>query len=136
MGFKPIGKYNNDVDRTHYWKVDGVKIPIPHEVHIEHTNVAGEDSGRAEDGVMKIIWKRTDVRKVSMKWHSLTGNEVAMIRNLMQGKEYKFNYYDAGMQEMQAYTGDNDYTVYAYNPRIYEDQGGLYTDFSIDAVEL
>lgn len=131
---KPIGKYAKA--ENHYWWVDGNMIPIPQEVHIEHTNVAGEDSGRAEDGVMKIIWKRTDVRKVSMKWHALTGNEVAAIRNLMQGKEYQFTYFDAGAQTMSAYTGDNDYNIYSYNPLIFGDQGGLYTDFSIDAVEL
>ena len=137
MGFKPIGKYNDEVHRPHYWKVNGTKIPIPHEVHIEHTNVAGEDSGRDENGTMHIIWIRKDVRKVSMKWHSLTGKEVEAIRNLMQGQEYKFDYYDAGAQSIaKAYTGDNDYSIHAYHPKIYEDQGGLYVDFSIDAVEL
>lgn len=133
----PIGKYNDDVVKPHYWKVGDVKIPIPHEVHIEHTNVAGEDSGRNENGVMKITWLRTDVRKVSMKWKALTGNEVAAIRNLMQGKEYTFHYYDAGAQTIEnAYTGDNDYNVYDYHPYIYGNEGGLYTDFSIDAVEM
>lgn len=118
------------------WKVGGVNIPQPQEVNIEHTNVASDDSGRAENGVMKITWLRTDVRKVKMKWHSLTGNEVAFIRGLMQGKEYEFTYYDAGVQTMNAYTGDNDYNIYSYNPNIYGDEGGLYTDFSIDAVEI
>ena len=132
----PIGIYNDDVYKPHYWKVDGAKIPVPHEVNVEHTNVTTEDSGRAENGVMKITWLRTDVRKVKMTWHSLTGDEVKAIRNLMQGKEYKFEYYDAGAESMSAYTGDNDYNIYSYNPNIYGNEGGLYTDFSIDAVEI
>lgn len=118
------------------WKVNGVNIPQPQEVKIEHTNVASEDSGRAEDGIMKITWLRRDVRKVAMKWNALTGNEVAAIRNLMQGNEYVFTYWDAGVQTMNAYTGDNDYNIYSYNPKIFGNEGGLYTDFSIDAVEM
>ena len=136
MGFKPIGKYNDDVHQTHYWKVNGTKIPIPQEVKIEHTNVADSDSGRNEKGVMKITWLRRDVKKVSMKWNALTGNEVEAIVNLMQGKEYTFSYYDNGAKSFSGYTGDSDYSIYAYHPNIYGDQGGLYTDFSIDAVEL
>lgn len=118
------------------WQVNGINIPQPQSVSIEHTNVASEDSGRAEDGIMKITWVRTDVRKVSMKWNALTGNEVAFIRNLMQGKEYVFTYWDGGTQTMNAYTGDSDYDIYSYNSRLYGDDGGLYTNFSIDAVEL
>ena len=118
------------------WKVNGTDIPQPQSVKIEHTNVAGEDSGRDENGTMHIIWKRTDVKKISMKWSSLTGNEVKQIRNLMQGKVYKFTYWDAGTQTITAYTGDNDYSIYSYNPKLYGNQGGLYTDFSIDAVEM
>ena len=118
------------------WKVNGVDIPQPQEVHIEHTNVASEDSGRNEKGIMKITWLRTDVRKVGMKWNALTGNEVAQIRALMQGKEYDFTYFDAGVQSFRGYTGDNDYNIYSYNPKIFGNEGGLYIDFSIDAVEL
>lgn len=118
------------------WKVNGVDIPQPQEVHIEHTNVASDDSGRSEDGVMKLTWVRTDVKKVAMKWKVLTGNEVAAIKGLMQGKTYTFTYYDAGIQTMTAYTGDNDYDIYSYNPNLYGNDGGLYRDFSIDAVEM
>ena len=118
------------------WKVNDTDIPQPQSVNISHTNVAGADSGRAENGVMNIIWVRRDVRKVSMKWKALTGKEVEEIRNLMQGKEYKFTYWDNGEKTMTAYTGDNDYNIYSYNPKIYGSDGGLYTDFSIDAVEM
>lgn len=118
------------------WKVNGHIIPQPQEVGIEHTNVAGEDSGRAENGVMNITWIRKDVRKVKMKWKALTGAEVEEIRNLMQGNVYTFTYWDNGSKQMTAYTGDNDYNIYSYNPKIYGKDGGLYTDFSIDAVEM
>lgn len=118
------------------WSVGGVTIPQPQEVTIEHTNVTTEDSGRNEKGIMEITWLRTDIRKVSMKWKALTGNEVAEIRGLMQGKEYDFSYWDAGQQTMHAYTGENDYSIYSYHPDIFGNEGGLYTDFSINAVEL
>lgn len=118
------------------WKVGNTDIPQPQEVHIEHTNVTSDDSGRDENGVMHITWKRTDVKKVSMKWKALTGNEVETIRNLMQGKSYTFTYWDNGTKTMTAYTGDNDYNIYSYHPNLYGNEGGLYTDFSIDAVEM
>lgn len=118
------------------WKVNNTNIPQPQEVHIEHTNVASEDSGRDENGTMHITWKRRDVCKVAMKWKVLTGNEVAQIRGLMQGNTYTFKYWDAGSKTMTAYTGDNDYNIYSYNPNLYASEGGLYTDFSIDAVEI
>lgn len=132
MSARPIGKIDGR------WLVNGNAIPEPHEVHIEHTNVAGEDTGRAENGVMKITWIRRDVRRVSMKWHALTGAEVAHIIGLMQGNEYEFIYWDAGSKSFHGYTGDNDYSIYSYSPKIYgdEENKGLYTDLSIDAVEL
>lgn len=118
------------------WKVDGHVIPQPQSVDIEHTNVASEDSGRDENGTMHIVWKRKDVRKVKMTWSSLTGNEVKEIRELMQGKVYSFTYWDTESKTMTAYTGDNNYHIYSYNPKLYGNQGGLYTNFSIDAVEM
>lgn len=126
----PIGKKDGR------WKVNGTNIPQPQSVSIEHTNVAGPDSGRAENGVMTITWVRRDVRKVSMKWKVLTGDEVTQIRNLMQGKEYTFTYWDGESKTMKAYTGENDYNIYCYSKKLYKNEGGLYTDFSINAVEM
>lgn len=118
------------------WAVNGTPIYVPTSVQIEHTNVAAEDSGRTEDGVMHITWVRRDVVKVHLKYSALTGAECDFMRSLMQGKEYTFTYYDNGVHTINAYTGDNDYTIYSTNDKIYGTEGGLYQDMSIDAVEL
>lgn len=123
-------------DTKGYWAVDSTPIYVPSEVTVTHTNVASKDSGRTEDGYNHITWVRRDVRKVSLTYHALTGDEVKFMRNLMQGKEYTFHYFDAGKESFSAYTGDNDYEIYAYSPQLYEDEGGLYRNFKIDAVEM
>lgn len=122
-------------DKNGYWAVNGTPIYVPSEVTVTHTNVVSKDSGRTEDGINHITWIRRDVRKVALKYNALTGEEVEFMRNLMQGKEYTFHYYDAGKQSFSAYSGDCTYTEYSYHPSIYGDEGGLYTDFQIDAVE-
>ena len=102
---------------------------------IEHTNVASSDSGRMEDGIMRITWVRTDVRKVGLTYTALTGNELNYLRNLMQGKIYEFFYYDCGeVKHFTAYTGEHSYS--AYLTCMYENEGGFYRDISINAVEL
>lgn len=127
-----IGK----MDTKGYWMVNSASIYVPSEVQVTHTNVVSKDSGRTEDGINHITWIRRDVRKVSLKYYALTGNEVKYMRDLMQGKEYTFHYFDAGREHFSAYTGDNDYQIYAYHPTLWEDEGGLYRDFQIDAVEM
>lgn len=102
---------------------------------IEHTNVASADSGRMEDGVMRVTFIRTDVRKVGLTYNALTGNEVDYLRNLMQGTTYEFFYYDCGtVKHFTAYTGEHNYS--AYLTCMYENEGGFYRDISINAVEL
>lgn len=124
------------LDTKGYWAVNDSPIYVPSKVKVTHTNVVSKDSGRTEDGINHITWIRRDVRKVSMTFNALTGNEVKRMRDLMQGKEYTFHYFDAGKESFSAYTGDNDYDIYAYHPQLYEDEGGLYVDFQIDAVEM
>ncbi len=116
------------VDSSHIY------IPSP-DIQIQHTNVASSDSGRTEDGVMHIDWVRRDVVKVNLKYSSITGAEVAYMLNLMQGKEFQFKYYDLGqIKTISAYCGESSYSK--YNDTLYESEGGMYTDFSINVIEM
>jgi hypothetical protein len=113
-------------------------IYIPQKSKIDHTNYAGPDTGRTADGVTHIDWIRTDVRRVHMEWDVMTGNEIAYMINLMQGKIYEFFYIEFGtVQHFTAYTGDCDFEKYIDNVSSrYSAEGGMYRSFSIDAVEM
>ena len=94
------------------WAVNGTPIYTPGaDVGYEHTNLAGSSTGRAEDGINHIDWIRRDIRKVTVRYKAMTGEEVRYLRDLVQGKEYDFTYEDLGqVQTMRAYTGDMSYT--------------------------
>jgi len=118
-----------------YWAVDSNPIYVPTSVTIENDNIVSSDSGRVESGLMYISWVRPTVRKVKLTYERITGLEVAHLHNLMQGKEFTFKYYDAGaVQSMSAYAGKDSYTQ--SNLAAYPDEGGLYTDFTIDVIEM
>lgn len=123
------------LDTQGHWMVDGVPIYIPApNVKIEHTNVASADSGRTEDGKMHITWVRTDVRKVNLVYNAISGNEKDYMMDLMQGKEFRFTYWDNGPKEFDGYCGESSYEAYSSVHR--EDEGGIYTNFSINVIEL
>lgn len=111
----------------------GIYVPAPN-LKFEHTNVASSDSGRTEDGVMHINWVRTDVRKVNLLYSAISGDEKDFMVNLMQGKEFRFRYWDNGVKEFDGYCGESNYELYSSVHRASE--GGIYTNFSINVIEL
>lgn len=117
-----------------YWAVDGVPIYVPTSVTIENDNIVSSDSGRTESGRMYISWVRPTVRKVKLTFEKITGLEVSLMHNLMQGKEFSFTYYDNGIKTMEAYAGKDSYTQ--TNLSVYPNEGGLYTDYTIDVIEM
>lgn len=125
----------NKLDTKGYWAIDGNPLYVPQGYSISHENYVGSKSGRTEDGIMHIDWRRRDLHKVTIKYNAMTGNELAYTIGLVQGKEYTATYRDVGQTKtMSAYTGDSEYTL--YNETMYADEGGLYTDISFDLVEM
>ena len=122
------------LDTQGRWAVNGRAIYIPSEVEIQHENMVSSDSGRVESGKMHITWIRTDIRKVNMTFKYLTGDEVNYMLNMMQGKEFNFTYYDNGMVTISAYVGKCSYKQ--HNLTLHPDEGGLYTDFKINVIEM
>jgi hypothetical protein len=110
-----------------------IYVPAPN-IKIEHTNVASADSGRTEDGVMHITWVRRDVKKVNLVYNAISGNEKETMEALMQGKEFYFRYWDAGVKEFYGYCGESNYQV--YSSVHYANEGGIYTNFSINVIEF
>ena len=125
-----IGK----LDTRGYWAVNGTPIYVPDDIQIEHDNIVTPESGRTESGKMRITWVRRDVVKVELGYKYLTGAEVDYMKNLMQGKEFTFTYYDNGIQRISAYCGKCSYGQ--KNLGSYTDAGGLYDTFKINAVEM
>ena len=117
-----------------WWAVNGTPIYTPSDVEIDHDNMVSSDSGRVESGEMHITWIRGDIRKVNMTFKHLTGDEVNYMLNLMQGREFTFTYYDNGVQTISAYVGKCNYKQKTL--ALYESEGGLYTDFKINVIEM
>lgn len=126
----------NKLDTTGSWAINGTPIYIPSAgVGYTHTNVAGSSSGRTQDGIQHIDWVRRDLRKVTINYSAMTGQELNFLIGLVQGQEYTATFKDRGqVQTMSAYTGDCDYTL--HSEALYESEGGLYTDVSFDMVEM
>lgn len=120
------------LDTTGMWKVNDSPIYVPDtDVGIEYHSLASEDSGRDESGYMHIVWVRTDLRKVKLKYALMTGEELAYMRNLMQGKEFLFTYADENKAStFQAYTSKIDATLYTKIGDVL-----IYKDVSINAIE-
>ena len=125
----------NAKDTKGYWAVNGTALYNPQGCEITPENYVGSNSGRTEDGVMHIDWIRRDLRKVTIKYNAMTGNEMDELVGLVQGKEYTATFRDRGKTcTMSAYTGDCKYEL--YNETLCSSEGGLYTDVSFDMVEM
>ncbi len=123
------------IDTNGHWAVDGHSIYIPSDVEINHENVVSSDSGRTESGDMHITWLKRDVRKVNLTYNFLTAREVEFMVDLMQGKELSFTYYDNGVKTIShAYVGKCTYKEKTL--ALYQEDGGLCSDFKINVIEM
>lgn len=118
------------------WAVNGTPIYIPApSTQISHESIQSSDTGRTEDGVMHIDWVRTNMVKVFLTWSYLTGDEVATLERLMQGKEFTLTYYDKGSTKTaHVYVSNMNYKK--ITDSLYTSEGGLYGDISANAIEI
>lgn len=123
----------NKLDTNGYWMVGTTPIYIPSTpCKIEHSNVAGADSGRDETGIMHIDWVRRDVRKIFLVYNAITGAEVDFLLNLMQGKEFTFTFLEGSTTAtINAYVGECSYESYTYHSG-----EKVYTKFSMNVIEM
>lgn len=119
---------------TGKYAVNGTSIYDPSTVVIENDNIVSSDTGRTESGYMYITWIRPTVRKIKLTYDFITAEEVSVLHNLMQGKEFTFSYEDNGAKTMRAYAGKDSYSQ--KNLNLYWEFGGLYSDYSIDIIEM
>ena len=117
---------------TNDWKVDDSPLyaPTMKKVKINHDNIVSPDSGRAEDGYMHIRWVRRDVRQIEMGWDRLTGDEMAYLRDLLQGQEFVLTFIDGTSKTMNAYCGKFSATL------VTDEGNGIYSDISATITEM
>lgn len=126
-----IGKINGS-----RWAVNGTPFYEPSTgIQIDHESIQSADSGRTEDGVMHIDWVRTNMVKVNMTWSHLTGQEVARLEQLMMGKEFTLTYFDKGATH-SAHVYVSKVTYKKVTDALYANEGGLYSDIAINAIEI
>lgn len=103
-------------------------------VEYNHENLATTSSGRTQHGVMMLDFIQQDIVKVGLSWGYLMEDEVRYLKTRLQGKKFKFRYYDCGeMKEMYAYCGKLSYTMVTSN---YQGTGlALYKDISANIID-
>lgn len=121
------------LDTTGTWMVNNDPIYVPDaDVSIQHSHIASDESGRDEAGYMHIVWLRTDVHKIGLKYKLITGSELEYLRTLMQGKTFSFTFaHENGVHTIQGYTGEIQGTLYT---RL--DGVDIYKDVAINVIEL
>lgn len=98
------------------WKINGQAIYTPDiNTKVDLESLAGESSGRTDDGIMHIDWIRTTIRKVHIKYDAMTKVEMAFMLNLVQGKEYTLTYEDPilGVNTINCYTSNSSAELYS-----------------------
>ena len=116
------------------WRVNGTPIYAPDTCSVDNDSIVSSDSGTTESGHAYITWIRPELRKVRLTYKYITGEEVAYLHNLMQGKEFHFTYLDNGLKTLYGYAKKDSYAP--YNLDAYQSEGGLYKNYTIDIHEM
>ena len=103
------------------------------ELPFEHTNLVGSDTGWTEGGANYISWVQRDIVKVNLRYTRMTATELAYMKNLLQGHEYTFRYYDVyEVCTANCYTGDMQYNKISEAWSNFEE---LYGDCEMHVIE-
>ena len=120
---------------SNIYKVNGIPIYEPsYKVSEEEDSLADENSGRTDDGVMRINWIRTSIKKWNLVYQGLTHQEFAYMRNLLQGKS-NFTFtglFHGSIISTSCYCSKNSGVAYSYSP---SGQHNYYIDVSFNIIE-
>lgn len=121
------------------WKINGVPIYEPSNSvgAREYESLSASGSGRDDTGTMHPGFIALAIPKVSYKLRAATGEEVAFILSLVQGKTFELTYPEPMLGKVitaQFYCGKSSATP--YSSALYSDEGGLYVDvqFNMEAI--
>ena len=112
----------------------GTKTFIPASITPSYESLASADSGRTDDGVMRISWVLDRVRKLEITMPPMTSQDLSSLLSLVQGIEYKMTFFDAlTNQELERkfYTSNSSADMYSGILR-----NGLWQNVSFNAIEV
>lgn len=114
--------------------INGDKEFVAKSLNINYESLSGEDSGRTDDGVMRINWIFRRIRKVEIEMPPMTSAELSEILSLVQGQEYELTYFDLldnTEKTISVYTSNSKGECYSGIIL-----NGLYQGVSFNAIEL
>lgn len=103
-------------------------------LRVNYESLSGEDSGRTDDGVMRINWIFKKVRKVEIEMPPMESSNLSKLLSLVQGQEYNLTYFDPldnAEKTIQVYTSNSKTDL--YSGMILK---GLWQGVAFNAIEL
>lgn len=116
-----------------HFKVNG-KEYLAKSIKVDLESLASEDSGRTDDGVMRINWILKKIRKVQIELPPSTANVFSPLLSAVQGQTYSLTYFDPmdnAEKTITAYTSKGSSSLYSgvlYN--------GLWQGTQFNAIEV
>ena len=114
-------------------KINGLWVK-PQSLNITLDSLADENSGRTQDGVMRINWIYNRIRKLEITLPPMLGPEISQVLDKVQGQVYDIQYfdpYDCEWQTRRFYTSNSNTSMYS---GVYA--GGLWQEASFNAIEM
>lgn len=116
------------------FKINGQPIPEPDfDLQTQFESLADENSGRTQDGVMRVNWIRRRIAKVNLKYSVLSTTEVSALLSLVQGQEFELTYIDPieGVTTKHMYCSNADTVLHSRSM-----YGGLWRDIAFNCIEV
>lgn len=116
-----------------HFKVNGTEY-LAKSIKVDLESLASEDSGRTDDGVMRINWILKKIRKVFIEMPPSITDDIAPLLSAVQGQEYSLTYFDPmdnAEKTITAYTSKGSSSLYSgvlYN--------GLWQGTQFNAIEV
>ena len=117
-----------------HFKINDDKEFVAKSLKVNYESLSGEDSGRTDDGVMRINWIFRRIRKVEIEMPPMTSQELSKLLSRVQGQEYYLTYYDPldnVERKAKVYTSNSKTDLYSGII-----MNGLWQGVSFNAIEL
>ncbi len=120
--------------RKHYQDIliDGQPILVPDaDAAVSFEDLDSSESGRDEGGYMHRVVLRTDMKKITLSYASITRKDYIYMESLFRGKtDFKVDCrnFDGGLLSFRAYRSKHSITV--FNART-----GAYRNYSFNIIE-
>ena len=118
----------------HFMINDDIQEYVAKSRKVNYESLSGEDSGRTDDGVMRIHWIFRKIRKVEIEMPPMTSQELSRLLSRVQGQEYYLTYYDPldnVERKAKVYTSNSKTDLYSGII-----MNGLWQGVSFNAIEL